>query len=71
MIRRLVHVPVNPFQSNGPEFAEFRPLEPFHWSFRHGDSAAHNNMSDNKLSPVVDPQVSHFIQVPLAAMKCQ
>jgi hypothetical protein len=25
----------------------------------------------NKLSPVVDPQVSHFIQVPLAAMKSQ
>jgi hypothetical protein len=36
--------------------------------------AAHihiNNKSDNKLSPVVDPQVSHFIPVPLAAMKSQ
>jgi hypothetical protein len=30
-----------------------------------------NNKSDNKLSPVVDPQVSHFIQVPLAAMKSE
>jgi hypothetical protein len=36
--------------------------------------AAHihiNSKSDNKLSPVVDPQVSHFIPVPLAAMKSQ
>ena len=36
--------------------------------------AAHihiNNKSDNNLSPVVDPQVSHFIPVPLAAMKSQ
>jgi hypothetical protein len=30
-----------------------------------------NNKSDYKLSPVVDPQVFHFVQVPLAAMKSQ
>jgi hypothetical protein len=30
-----------------------------------------NNKSDNKLSSVVDPQVSHFIQVPFAVMKSQ
>jgi hypothetical protein len=33
--------------------------------------ARNNNKSNNKLSPVVDPQISHFIQVPLAAMKSQ
>jgi hypothetical protein len=30
-----------------------------------------NNKSDNKLSPVVGPQVLHFMQVPLAARKSQ
>jgi hypothetical protein len=30
-----------------------------------------NNKSDYKLSPVVDPQVFHFVQVPLPAMKSQ
>jgi hypothetical protein len=35
--------------------------------------ALHNftNKSDNKLSPIVDPQVLHFMQVPLAARKSQ
>jgi hypothetical protein len=29
------------------------------------------NKSDNKLSPIVGPQVLHFMQVPLAARKSQ